>query len=90
MIRLIDESFESNDGLLVSPNLVEDIFKDKGWLESILDFERRDQQLKMSLAVKQALEREGNLVFEAGTGIGKSLAYLYLEFCMQNIVVVLV
>ena len=39
-------------------------------------YEVRPQQLEMSRAVARALEGEGNLVAEAGTGVGKSLAYL--------------
>lgn len=39
-------------------------------------FEHRPQQLEMSLAVAEALESERNLSVEAGTGVGKSLAYL--------------
>lgn len=40
------------------------------------DFERRPQQDAMILAVQHALSRGGKLVVEAGTGVGKSFAYL--------------
>jgi ATP-dependent DNA helicase DinG len=40
------------------------------------NYEVRDQQLKMADAVAQAIERPGHLVVEAGTGVGKSFAYL--------------
>jgi len=40
------------------------------------NFEYRPQQQQMALAVAAALEREEHLAVEAGTGVGKSLAYL--------------
>lgn len=39
-------------------------------------YEQRESQLQMLLAVAQTLQRSGTLVVEAGTGTGKSLAYL--------------
>lgn len=39
-------------------------------------YEHRDEQLQMLRAVAQIMERGGRLVVEAGTGTGKSLAYL--------------
>jgi len=39
-------------------------------------FEKRPQQLKMALAVQNALAKTQHLVVEAGTGVGKSFAYL--------------
>ncbi|MEM8705311.1 MAG: ATP-dependent DNA helicase [Actinomycetota bacterium] len=38
--------------------------------------ERRDGQVEMARAVADAIEREGHAVVQAGTGTGKSLAYL--------------
>jgi ATP-dependent DNA helicase DinG len=40
------------------------------------DFESRPQQVEMAAAVERALEQKGRLVVEAGTGVGKSFAYL--------------
>ena len=40
------------------------------------DYEERPEQLEMALAVARALSQEELLVVEAGTGTGKSLAYL--------------
>jgi ATP-dependent DNA helicase DinG len=40
------------------------------------DFESRPQQVEMAAAVEGALEHKGRLVVEAGTGVGKSFAYL--------------
>lgn len=39
-------------------------------------FEQRPQQLKMAEAVGNALDTKKHLIVEAGTGVGKSLAYL--------------
>ena len=40
------------------------------------DYEARPQQVEMARAVADALESSRHLVVEAGTGVGKSLAYL--------------
>ena len=40
------------------------------------DFESRPQQLQMAHAVKEALNAPHHLAVEAGTGVGKSFAYL--------------
>lgn len=39
-------------------------------------FEQRPEQLEMAEAVRGAFERGGHWLIEAGTGVGKSLAYL--------------
>ena len=52
------------------------IFSDKGLLSKAKNFEFRPQQQEMAAAVAHALEEERHLVIEAGTGVGKSLAYL--------------
>jgi DNA polymerase-3 subunit epsilon/ATP-dependent DNA helicase DinG len=39
-------------------------------------YELREAQLQMTRAVAQAVERRRRLIVEAGTGVGKSLAYL--------------
>jgi len=43
---------------------------------SLAGFETRPQQLKMSRSVQQALTNGKQLAVEAGTGVGKSFAYL--------------
>src|SRR5215469_1377961 len=52
------------------------IFSDGGLLSKARNFEFRPQQQEMAAAVAKALEEERHLVVEAGTGVGKSLAYL--------------
>ena len=42
----------------------------------IPSYEYRDAQVQMARAVAQTLDRGGRLMVEAGTGVGKSLAYL--------------
>ena len=44
--------------------------------QSLAGFERRPQQLQMARAIKEAFADGRHLVAEAGTGIGKSFAYL--------------
>lgn len=56
---------------------LEQIFSDQGPLGQVIPFYRqRPQQLEMGQAISQALEERGRLVVEAGTGTGKTLAYL--------------
>ena len=52
------------------------IFSETGLLSKAKNFEFRPQQQEMAAAVARALEEERHLVVEAGTGVGKSLAYL--------------
>src|SRR5881398_4056307 len=51
-------------------------FAESGPLSKAKNFEFRPQQQEMAAAVANALEEERHLVIEAGTGVGKSLAYL--------------
>ncbi|HLH56284.1 MAG TPA: helicase C-terminal domain-containing protein [Verrucomicrobiae bacterium] len=52
------------------------IFSPTGILSNSKNFEFRPQQQQMAVAVAQALQKGEHLVVEAGTGVGKSLAYL--------------
>src|SRR5438128_4020405 len=54
----------------------ESFFSSSGLLAKAKNFEHRPQQQQMAAAVARALEEERHLVVEAGTGVGKSLAYL--------------
>ena len=51
-------------------------FSAEGDLGRVKNFEYREEQQTMACAVAAALENETHLVVEAGTGVGKSLAYL--------------
>ncbi len=55
---------------------VRGIFAEDGLLAQARNFEYRPQQQEMAVAIARALEEERHLVVEAGTGVGKSLAYL--------------
>jgi len=55
---------------------VRTIFSEDGLLSKAKNFEFRPQQQEMAVAVARALEEDRHLVVEAGTGVGKSLAYL--------------
>jgi ATP-dependent DNA helicase DinG len=52
------------------------IFAEDGLLAKARNFEYRPQQQAMAMAIARTLEEGRHLVVEAGTGIGKSLAYL--------------
>lgn len=53
-----------------------DAFSPGGLLAKSRDFEFRPEQTEMAIAVAEALQERRSLVVEAGTGVGKSLAYL--------------
>ena len=52
------------------------LFGPEGSLAAIRGFEWRPEQQRMAAAVADALAGRSHLVVEAGTGVGKSLAYL--------------
>ena len=56
--------------------LVDSIFRQGGHLQNSLGLTHRPEQAAMARAVAESLERDRPLLFEAGTGVGKSLAYL--------------
>ncbi|MCA1657686.1 MAG: DEAD/DEAH box helicase family protein, partial [Verrucomicrobiaceae bacterium] len=55
---------------------VRSLFSETGLLAKAKNFEYRPEQQEMAVAVARALEGERHLVVEAGTGVGKSIAYL--------------
>jgi ATP-dependent DNA helicase DinG len=55
---------------------VAEIFSPAGILSHSKNFEYRPQQQEMAVAVARALQNREHLAVEAGTGVGKSLAYL--------------
>lgn len=52
------------------------IFSENGLLSGGANYEYRPEQQRMAVAVAKVLEHGGHLAVEAGTGVGKSLAYL--------------
>jgi ATP-dependent DNA helicase DinG len=73
MIGLHDENAAKPSRL---PVLVRDIFAETGTLCAALQLEHRPEQAHMARTVAAAQAADAPLLFEAGTGVGKSLAYL--------------
>ena len=73
MIGLTDEGGAKPSRL---PALVRDVFAETGTLCDALRLEHRPEQEQMARTVARALADDAPLLFEAGTGVGKSLAYL--------------
>src|SRR5260221_11641736 len=74
MISSVDSQPAGEDFDLIQT--VEKIFSPDGLLSRSKNFEFRPQQQQMAVAVARALENQEHLAVEAGTGVGKSLAYL--------------
>jgi ATP-dependent DNA helicase DinG len=72
MISLVPEG-----GAKAGPSArMEEVFAPGGLLSAANNYEFRPQQLLMAQRVATTINRGGHLVAEAGTGTGKSLAYL--------------
>lgn len=78
MIGLRDDTDSALPPAAVSraPEFAAEIFAEHGWLHDALSLEHRPQQEQMARAVAAAFRDDVPLLFEAGTGVGKSLAYL--------------
>jgi ATP-dependent DNA helicase DinG len=65
---------------------VREFFGSSGDLSKVRNFELRQEQQRMAEAVAAALEHRRHLVVEAGTGVGKSLAYLVpaVQWAVEN------
>jgi ATP-dependent DNA helicase DinG len=74
MISLVEDQPAGRPASLLAQ--VEEIFSPKGILSKSPNFEYRPHQQEMAVAVARALEEQKHLIVEAGTGVGKSLAYL--------------
>ncbi len=74
MISVLDtEAFGQESDLVPKVRL---FFSTEGPLAAAKNFEFRPEQQAMAVSVANSLEQGENLVVEAGTGVGKSLAYL--------------
>ena len=58
------------------PKLCENIFREDGYASILPNFEHRPEQEQMAFYCAQAYASDMSLLAEAGTGVGKSLAYL--------------
>lgn len=57
--------------------LIKDVLGKDGIIANKLDsYELRPQQMDMSLTIEKSIEENKHLIIEAGTGVGKSMAYL--------------
>jgi ATP-dependent DNA helicase DinG len=76
MIGLRDDTGSAPTPASHAPALPANIFAEDGILQRGLHLEHRPQQEQMARAVADAMRDDRPLLFEAGTGVGKSLAYL--------------
>ena len=61
----------------VDKEVIAHAFSPEGLLGTLYeDYETREEQREMALAVHKAISQSCNLAVEAGTGVGKSMAYL--------------
>ena len=74
MIRLISEDSPDVEQGPDLGEVVRKIFEPDGILQKTLDFEFRQEQADMAKRVHDCLQEGEHLLFEAGTGVGKSLA----------------
>lgn len=76
MIRPIPQEAKPDSDDAHLPSLIENIFAENGHLATSLKLEHRPEQTAMARAVGQHFAQNAPLLIEAGTGVGKSLAYL--------------
>ena len=76
MIGIRDDTAQSPAPPSRAPELAARAFAEAGWLQENLGLEHRPGQERMANAAAAAFRDDSPLLFEAGTGIGKSLAYL--------------
>lgn len=76
--ELIPPQPEIGVAVTMSSQIIEQVFAEHGPLHRLLGstFERREGQVSMAQQVADAFSRGDHLLIEAGTGTGKSLAYL--------------
>ena len=84
---LVDGREPSEERAEIDPDAIEALFAKGGPVSSRLSgYEERREQLEMMRAVADAMNTGTDLVVEAGTGVGKSLAYLIpaIHFAVAN------
>lgn len=67
---------EPNESIPMLPRIMDSVFKENGSLQRLMGMEFRPEQAQMALSVARHMSADNALLFEAGTGVGKSLAYL--------------
>lgn len=83
---LPEESFQENPGatstehnpnIQISPDQLADFYKENGALSKVIkDYEKRDTQNLLTRKILDCFENGSHLLAEAGTGTGKTMAYL--------------
>jgi ATP-dependent DNA helicase DinG len=68
--------FTEKKGELLSLNEIARVFAPDGIMAHLKGYEQRDEQVRMAFAVAEAFNHDQVVLVEAGTGTGKSLAYL--------------
>jgi ATP-dependent DNA helicase DinG len=68
--------FTEKKGELISLDEIGRVFATDGMMAHLKGYEQRDEQLRMAFAVAEAYNSDKVVLVEAGTGTGKSLAYL--------------
>src|ERR1017187_4922703 len=76
MIGLRDDTTSVPPAPSRAPEFAVKIFADGGWLQAGLDRNPRPRKGQRARAAAAAMQSDEPLLFEAGTGVGKSLAYL--------------
>ncbi len=80
-----DFSQREGDVCEVPPSQVDDAFSAGGVVSKMYEsFERRGEQVAMAQEVRQALADSTHRAIEAGTGVGKSVAYLLPSICFAQ------
>lgn len=76
--KLFPEESEPADPQLLDGLVdeIDGIFSEVGLFSSAKNFEFRPQQQRMAVEISRSLVRGDHLLVEAGTGVGKSMAYL--------------
>lgn len=76
-LRVASEDGDGSPIVHAETGQIADVFAPGGHLEAnLLEYEHRPQQVDMAQAVADAIAEGRHLLIEAGTGVGKSLAYL--------------
>lgn len=86
-IYVVVEPLKPSLEVKIDPQSIEEILGPHGSISRLLEnYEYREEQLTMSKAVVQGLNQSRHILVEAGTGTGKSLAYLIpgILWAVQN------
>lgn len=76
-VYVVVEPIQPLEEIKIQPEIIEEILGPEGTISRLLEnYEHREEQLVMSKAVVEGLNESRHIIVEAGTGTGKSLAYL--------------